>query len=105
MNKAELLRAITDNVCKKHPWKISQDRYVAFFGELPREYLDERLAYDNLLEKSKQYKLLHLVLTEVKVEIRLTLHQCILWEIARWDEAKAHNILPGDIKKMLQVKE
>lgn len=102
MNKQELLKAITDNVRKKHPWKISQEKYVAFFGELPREYLEERIAYDNLLEKSKHYKLCHLVLNQVKVEIRLNLDQCIAWEIARWDDAKAHNILPNDIKKLLK---
>jgi hypothetical protein len=73
-----------------------------FFGELPREYLNERLAYDNLLEKTKQFKLCHLVLSEVKIEIRLTLDQCIEWELARWDDAKAHNILPNDIKKLLK---
>lgn len=102
MNKAELLRSIADNVRKKHPWKISQDRYVKVFGELPREYLNERLAFDNLIEKSKQFKLLYLTLDEVKVNIKLTLDQCIEWEIARWEEAKMHNILPGDIKKLLK---
>jgi hypothetical protein len=102
MNKQALLQAIADNVRKKHPWKISQERYLAFFGELPKEFLHERLAYDNLLEKSKQYKILQLVLSEVKVEIKLSFDQCIAWEIARWEDAKAHNILPGDIKKLLK---
>ncbi len=102
MNKAVLLQSIADNVRKKHPWKISQERYQKFFGELPREFLNERLAYDNLLEKSKQYKILQLVLSEVKVEIHLTLDQCIAWEIARWEEAAAHNIVPNDIKKLLK---
>lgn len=102
MNKAELLKNITDNVRKKHPWKITQEKYQAVFGELPREFLNERLAYDNVLEKAKQYKLLHLVLSEAKVEIRLTLDECIVWEIARWEDAKAHNILPNDIKKLLK---
>lgn len=101
-SKAELLRSIADNVRKKHPWKISQDKYLSFFGELPREYLNERLPYDNLIEKAKGFKLLHLVLSEVKVEIRLTLDQCIAWELNRWEEAKAHNILPNDIKKLLK---
>lgn len=101
MNKAELLKTITKNVKQKHPWKISQEKYITVFGELPREYLNERLAYDNLIEKAKQFKLCHLVLSEVKVEIRLTLEQCIIWELARWEEAKAHNILPNDIKKLL----
>ena len=102
MNKAVLLQSIADNVRKKHPWKISQERYQKFFGELPREFLNERLAYDNLLEKSKQYKILQLVLSEVIVEIHLTLDQCIAWEIARWEEAAAHNIVPNDIKKLLK---
>lgn len=102
MNKQTLLLSIVDNVRKKHPWKISQEKYLAFFGELPRDYLNERLAYDNLLEKAKSFKLCHLVLSEVKVEVRLTLDQCIEWEIARWEEAKAHSILPNDIKKLLK---
>lgn len=104
MNKQALLDSITENVHKKHPWKISQERYLSFFGELPPEFLKERLAYDNLVEKSKQYKLCHLVLSEVKVEIKLNLDQCIAWEIARWEEAGPHNILPGDIKKLLKSK-
>ena len=45
MGKQETLRGIADNVRKKHPWKISQERYQAFFGELPRDFLAERLAY------------------------------------------------------------
>jgi hypothetical protein len=101
--KAELLSNITDSVRKKHPWKISQAKYLDFFGELPKEYVQERLAYDNLLEKAKHFKLCHLILSEVKVEIRLTLDQCIVWELARWDEAKAHNILPNDIKKLFKT--
>jgi len=100
--KQELLHSIANNVRKKHPWKISQEKYIEFFGELPREYLNERIAFDNLLEKSKDYKLLHLVLSEVKVEVRLTLDECIAWEIARWEEASSHNILPNDIKKVLK---
>lgn len=102
MNKQELLKSITDNVRKKHPWKISQDKYKAFFGELPKEYLDERLAYDNLLTKCKQFKLCHLVLSEVKVEIKLSLDECIAWELDRWEDAKSHNIFPNDIKKLLK---
>ena len=101
MNKQELLKEISSNVQKKHPWNISQEKYIAFFGELPREYLDERLAYDNLLIKSKQFKLCHLVLSETKIEIKLSLNQLIEWEIARWEDAKAHNILPSDIKKRI----
>lgn len=102
MSKQDILKSIVDNVRKKHPWRISQERYVAVFGELPREFLEERVAYDNLIEKSKRFMLCHLVLSEVKVEIRLTLDQCIQWEISRWDEAKAHNIMPSDIKKLLK---
>lgn len=102
MNKQELLKSIADNVRKKHPWRISQEKFVAVFGELPREFLEERLAYDNLVEKSKRFTLCHLVLSEVKVEIQLNLDQCIEWEISRWEEAKGHNILPSDIKKLLK---
>lgn len=105
MNKTDLLSSITENVRKKHPWKISQEKYLAFFGELPYEFLQERQAYDNLLEKVKQHKLCHLVLSEVKIEIRLNLDQLVTWELARWDEAKGHNILPADIKKLLKEKE
>jgi hypothetical protein len=102
MNKQELLIAITHNVRKKHPWKISQEKYVEFFGELPHEYIDERLAYDNLLEKSKSFKLLHIVLSETKLEVRLNLDQLIAWELARWEGAGQHNIVPNDIKKLLK---
>ncbi len=104
MNKQALLQAITDSVRKKHPWKISQEKYQKLFGELPREFLAERLAYDNLLEKMKQFKLCHLCLSEVKVEIQLTLDECITWELNldKWEEARAHNIVPNDIKKLLK---
>ena len=53
MNKQELLKAIAENVKKKHPWKIAQEKYVQVFGELPEEFLRERQYYDNLLEKHK----------------------------------------------------
>jgi hypothetical protein len=104
MNKQDLLRGITEAVHKKHPWRISQENYLKLFGELPRTYLDERLAYDNLIEKAKQFKLCQLVLSEVKVEIKLSLDECIIWEMSldKWQEAKAHNIVPGDIKKLLK---
>ena len=102
MNKQELLKVITDNVRRKHPWRISQEKYLEVFGELPKEFLTERLAYDTLVEKNKGFKLLQLVLSEVKVEIKLNFDQLILWELERWDEAKAHNILPNDIKKKLK---
>lgn len=104
MNKQALLQAITDSVRKKHPWKISQEKYQKLFGELPREFLAERLAYDNLLEKMKQFKLCHLCLSEVKVEIQLTIDECIIWELNldKWEEARAHNIVANDIKKLLK---
>lgn len=102
MNKQALLQSITDNVRKKHPWRITQERYVGFFGELPRAFIEERIAYDNLIEKNKQFKLCHLILSEVQVQIQLNLDQCIAWEIGRWEEASLHNILPSDIKKMLK---
>ncbi len=105
MSKLELLYLIVSNVRKKHPWKISQERYQTVFGELPREFLNERLVYDLLLEKTKQFKLCYLALSEVKIEIKLTLDQCIEWEISRWEEAKNHNIYPNDIKKLLKLED
>lgn len=98
-----LLTAIAEQVYRKHPWKISQEKYIALFGELPREFLAERLFYDNLLEKSKQFKICQLVLSEAKVEIKLTLDECISWELNldKWEEARSHNITPNDIKKIL----
>jgi len=105
MNKQELLRTIVDNVRKKHPWQISQEKYESFFGELPKEFLNERLAYDNLLEKCKNFKICDLILSEVKVYIKLTLNQCIEWEIGRWEESSFHNIRINDIKKILESKD
>lgn len=104
MNKQELLKGITENVRKKHPWKISQEKYKKLFGELPKEFLNERLSYDNLVEKAKNFKLCNLVLSEVKVEIQLTLDECITWELNldQWEEARTHNIVPNDIKKLLK---
>lgn len=104
MNKQELLHAITETIRKKHPWRISQEKYLAFFGELPREFLEERLIYDNLLEKIKNFKLCNLVLTQVKIEIKLSLDECIAWELSldKWADVRAHNILPNDIKKLLK---
>lgn len=104
MNKQDLLTAITNNVRRKHStdgWCIAENKYTAFFGDLPKDYLIERQAYDNLLEKAKSFKTLHLVLSETKVEVRLTLDQTILWEIARNEEAGLHNIVVKDIKKRL----
>lgn len=104
MNKQELLKGITQAVRSKHPWAISQEKYFAFFGEYPKEYLEERLAYDNLLIKVKQFEKCQLVLSQVKVEIILTLDECIRWELNldKWEEARLHNIMPGDIKKLLK---
>lgn len=104
MNKQILLQTIAENVKKKHPWRISQDKYLEFFGSLPREFLEERIAYDNLVKKAQEFKLCQLVLSEVKVEIKLTFDECIAWEIGRWEESSSHNILPSDIKKMLKNK-
>jgi hypothetical protein len=104
MNKQELLRAITESVRQKHPWKISQDKYKMVFGELPQDFLDERLAFDNLLEKSKNFKLCFLTLQTVKVEIKLNLDELIAWELGldKWEAARLHNIVPNDIKKLLK---
>lgn len=106
MNKQMLLSGIAESVKKKHPWKISQDKYKLIFGELPKEFLEERIHYDNLVEKSKQFKLCQLILSEIKIEIKLTLDELIVWELSldKWEEAKIHNILPGDIKKILKEK-
>ena len=103
MNKQMLLLEITNSVRAKHPWTISQDKYLSLFGELPQVFLDERLIYDNLFKKAKTFELCNLVLTEVKVEIKLTLHELIVWELSldKWEEARLHNILPNDIKKLL----
>ena len=104
MNKQQLLQGIVDAVRKKHPWRISQEKYLSLFGELPREFLEERQFYDNLISKSKNFKLCQLVLSEVKVEIKINLDELIVWELSldKWEEARAHNILPGDIKKILK---
>lgn len=99
-----MLEALADSVRQKHPWKIPQDRYLNLFGELPREFLEERAAYDGLLEKAGRFKRCNLFLSRVKVEVLLTLDECIAWELSldKWDEARAHNILPNDIKKLLK---
>jgi hypothetical protein len=104
MNKQELLYGIAKAVEQKHPWRISQEKYLKLFGELPREFLAERQAYDNLIEKVKSFKLCQLVLSEVKIEIKLNLDELIIWEMSldKWEDAKAHNIVPGDIKKILK---
>lgn len=105
MNKDVLVQSIAGSVSKKHPKYISQERYLRLFKELPKEFLEERLAYDNLIEKSKQFKLCQLGLSEVKVEIKLTLDECIIFELDldRWQEDVIfHNIVPNDIKKLLK---
>ena len=104
MNKQQLLLEITKSVQSKHPWRIDQDKYKELFGELPKDFLLERLAYDNLLEKSKQFKICNLVLTQVKVEVKLTLDELIAWELSldKWEAVRAHNIVAGDIKKLLK---
>jgi hypothetical protein len=104
MNKQELIKGIAESVKKKHPWRISQESYLELFKELPKQFLEERSVYDNLLEKSQQFRLCQLILSSVKIEVRLTLDELIVWELSldKWVEARAHNILPIDIKKLLK---
>lgn len=104
MNKQELLKEIAKSVRSKHPWAISQDKYLEFFQEFPKEFLEERLTYDNLLVKVKGFKKCQLILSQVKVEIVLTLDELIKWELNlnKWEDAKLHNIVPADIKKLLK---
>jgi hypothetical protein len=105
MNKQTLLNEIANSVRKKHPWKISQERYLSLFPELPKTFLEERIAYDNLLEKVKRFSVCNLVLTQVKIEINLTLDELIVHELSlnKWDAARMHNVVPGDIKKILRL--
>lgn len=104
MNKLSLLYAIAETVRKKHPWRVSQEKYLELFGEYPKEFLAERLAYDNLMEKAKKFKLC--ILPEsIPIDIRLTLDELIRWELSldRWkDDVAFHNILPNDIKKLVK---
>lgn len=104
MNKQEILQAIAASVDQKHPWRISQEKYLSLFGQLPREFLEERAAYDGLLEKSKNFKMCQLVLSQVKVEVKLNLDELIEWELSldKWEDAKVHDIRPIDIKKLLK---
>lgn len=104
MNKETLLRDITNSVSKKHPWKITQERYANLFGELPVEFLEERAVYDRLLEKAERFTRCNLFLSRVQVEVKLTLDELIVWELSldKWDEVRAHNITSGDIKKLLK---
>lgn len=107
MNKQELLLTITETVRSKHPWRISQKKYLAFFGEFPKEFLEERLAYDNLIEKAKQFKLCIIPFENIKIDIKLTLDELIRWELSldKWKDAQSHNIVPNDIKKLLLKKD
>jgi hypothetical protein len=104
MNKQELLQAIAKSVSSKHPWRISQENYQRFFRELPLDFLEERIHYDNLLKKTSQFKLCHLVLSSVKIEIKLSLDELIAWKLSldKWEDARLHNILLGDIKTILK---
>lgn len=107
MNKQQLLQEITKSIQSKHPWRIDQDKYKELFGELPKDFLLERQAYDNLVEKAKQFKLCNLALSQVKVEVKLTLDELIAWELSldKWEAVRAHNIVADDIKKLLKEKE
>lgn len=104
MNKQALLSRIAESVRRKHPWRITQERYLNLFHELPREFLEERAAFDALVAKAQLFKLCELGLSQVKVEIKLTLDECIAWELSldKWEEARAHDILPRDVKKILK---
>lgn len=106
MNKTVLLEQIAESVQKKHPWQIEKHRYLAQFKELPKEFLEEEQAWNVLLEKSAKMKKCQLILNSVKIEVKLTLDELIEWELTldKWEEAKSHNILPGDIKKILKEK-
>ncbi len=104
MNKQELLTSIAESVRRKHPWRISQEKYLNLFGEFPKEFLAERLAYDNLVEKAKQFKQCIIPFESIRIDIKLSLDELIQWELSldKWEDARAHNILPNDIKKLLK---
>ncbi len=103
MNKQATIQAITKSVRGKHPWHIRQDKYLTLFGSFPKEYLEEKIHYDNLLEKIKQFKLCELRIDDIRINIKLTLDELIIYELGldKWQEAKIHNIYPSDIKKQL----
>lgn len=103
MNKQALLQGIADTVNKKHPHKIPHEKYLILFGEYPKEFIEEKIIYDNLAKKSLTFEKCHLILDAIKIEIKLTLHELIVWELSldKWEEARSHNITPGDIKKLL----
>jgi hypothetical protein len=105
MNRLDMIRGIAENVRKLHPRYVPQERYLKLFAELPHSFVEERQAFDNLIEKQKSFKLCRLQLDDVKVEIKLTLDECIDYELAldKWADARAHNILPSDIKKLLKT--
>lgn len=104
MKKEEILRELTALVESKHPWRISQEKYISLFGRFPEKFLEERSAYDALIEKCKNFVVCNLVLSQVKVEVKLTLDELIEWELHldRWEEARAHDIRPHDIKKLIK---
>ena len=70
MNKQETLQVIANNVRKKHPWKISQEKYQKLFGDLPQDFLNERLAYDDILQRFKPLDSLVKFLLSVLCPIR-----------------------------------
>lgn len=105
MNKQSAIKEIAESVRKKHPWNIAQEKYLALFNILPKEFLEERIHFDNLLLKIESFKLCQLNLSEVKVNIKLTLDELVQWELQldKWkDEVNIHNIYPSDIKKYLK---
>lgn len=106
MNKQSLIKGITDSVSRKIPWRIDHQKYFDLFHEYPREFVEERGIYDAFIEKSKKFKFFELRFDSVKIEIKLTLDELIVWELSldKWEEARLHNITPGDIKKILKTK-
>lgn len=104
MNKQALLQGIADAVSKKHPHKIPQEKYLQIFGEYPKEFIEEKLLFDNLAKKALAFEKCNLILSSVKIEINLTLHELIIWELNldKWEEARLHNVTVNDIKKILK---
>jgi len=106
MNKQSLIEGIAESVQRKHPWRIDHKKYFDLFHEYPREFVEELATYDALVEKSRHFKLCELRFDQVKIEIRLTLDELIAWELSldKWEESRKHDIVPGDIKKILKSK-
>jgi len=104
MNKQSLIEVIAESVQRKHPWKIDHKRYFDLFHEYPREFVEELATYDALVEKSKCFNLCQLRLEKVKIEIKLTFDELLIWELSldKWEEARLHDILPVDIKKFFK---